>query len=273
MSDLSVDRDVGYDGAGAALDALRERLEGMAIETVPPFRANVVRAVAFALKVARSYAEDRERFVQTFKRAAFVPEDFDDIQQRALALWAAELELRFSVEQRVDLPDLAGAGTPLRNKMLRAAEYLWGEHPDHGPHVADIRSGQGYNDLADDLTALSALFQSSWAWAESRCDVTLDDLSQARGLGLSILRATTAGVGDADIQRSRDLRDRAAAWLLDAVEEVRAGAAYIFRDNTERLDAYPSLYLSSRRRPRPEATTDAPQPESTSVADASDASH
>lgn len=232
-----------YPDARAALEALRPTLEALPRERVHAFRARVSRAVPHALRLARSYRQDRARFVETFKRAVFEPERYDDIELRALALWAAEADLRVLLDAERKLPSLIAEATPVRQKLLRAAEYLWGSEPRTAARVAAIRAGSGYADLADDLNNLVALFESELAYALANSAVRKADLAQARRLSVAIARLLDGDdPSDSSVNNRRELRDRAGSYLTEGINEVRRAAAYIFHHTPERLEAYPSLF-------------------------------
>ncbi|MEM9489056.1 MAG: hypothetical protein AAGC55_07925 [Myxococcota bacterium] len=223
-----------------ALDALRPTLLSMPDEALLPARFSMLGGMTRALGLARAYAADRPRFAGAFSLAAFDPAVYDDMELRVQALWQADVDYRLLVDPQRALPPLVEEATPLRRALLRAATYLWGEDDTLGDQVAAIRRGRSTLDLADDLNALASLFEAHWADAIGRCAVTPDDLDRARQLGLRIAHALTDD--DSALGRARDLRTRAAIYLKQGVDEVRAAAAFVFRHEPDRLAAYPSLF-------------------------------
>ncbi|MBC8066730.1 MAG: hypothetical protein IAG13_00220, partial [Deltaproteobacteria bacterium] len=73
--------------------------------------------------------------------------------------------------------------TPLREGMLVAAEALAHRGIVSPQRVAEIRSGQGHLDTADDLIALSALFRDSWTVVQAKTAVTREEIDRSAVLG------------------------------------------------------------------------------------------
>ena len=232
----------------AAFKSLLPKLQALPASEVSPFRASAPQVVANIYRVARSYAEDRSRIAAAFKPEAFNPEAHDDLVSRAQALWHADLAVRRVIDVKGSVGELIAKTEPLRQRLLKAAIYLWENHDELGPQVADIREGRGYLDLADDLVALSGLFQAHWDFAKTRCDIQQADLAQARALSVQIVDALTGKEAAKDVQerevgRLRDIRDRAAAYAREGVETVRAAAAFVYQKQPEALDRYPAFYF------------------------------
>jgi hypothetical protein len=250
-----------FQGAPEALAALRARLEDLPPDVVPPLRINVPQAVSYLLRLSRAYAEDREQFVRVFTQKGFDPARHDDMEQRALALWQADVDYRLVLDPERSLPDLVAEATPLRKKMMRAAIYLWEDDEDLGPQVVAIREGRGHMDTADDLIALAALFDSQWASAAPRCAVTVQDLVAARRLGLEMMHMLNPDVRQDATARARRLRDRAGAYALLGARDIRLAAAYVFRDHPTRLESYPNpLGRPAYRRPATPPVEVEPEP-------------
>lgn len=251
-------------GGPEALAKVRPHLEAMNADEVSTLRAGAPVVVANALHLHRAYLEDRARIVGAFKPQAFDAARCDDLMVRALALWEADTLARQAIDPESLLPPLLAEATPLRKKLLRAAEYVWGDDPNLGPVVSEIRSGGGHKDTADDLVALGALFSTYWDAASGRCDVTDEEVAAARKLGLKLLQALGTNAQTSPVASARDLRDRAAAYTRQAANELRAAAAFVFRNDPEALERYPALHAAPPRRRRPKtepkaAPAEAPQ--------------
>jgi hypothetical protein len=238
-------------GGPEALALLEPRLRGLPEASVSPFRASVPQAVANALQVARSFAEDRALFVAAFKQKFFDPEEFDDLEQRALALWQADVNYRLTMNPEGAIAGILDEARALRKKLLSAASYLWIEDAITGPRLAAVRKGHGQMDLADDLVTLASMFEANWSHARTRCDVKKSDLGRARELSHQVLHALTLGKDRSAVEAARDLRDRAAAYANRGIRVVRAAAGFLFCNAPARLDEYPSMFAgrSTGRRP------------------------
>lgn len=253
-----------YPGAKEALDHLRPTLLELPAGDITAQRFNAPQAVSNLLKVAGAFAEDRARFEATFKKGAFDPATHDDLATRAHALWQADVEWRQRVEADQELPGLVEEAGPLKNKLFRAADYLWGQDPEVGAHVRAIRSGHGYLDLADDLVALANLLDARWHEVFGKSHVTKDDLARARAIGTAIAAAYGGRSTDENAEALRDLRQRAFHYANLAATAIRNAASYVHINRTERLDAYPSpfLYPQARRPARKHDDGDEPVPPS-----------
>lgn len=220
-------------------------------DSVGVFRASVPMAVTNALQVARSFREDRARFEATFKKAEFDPAELDDLEQRALALLQADVEHRLTARPEQAIVEYVDEATWLRRLLLRAAEYLWGDDPEVKPKLVEVRQGRSHMNTADALHTLPAIFEVRWSEVEGRCEVTRDHLSRARELSHQMLDALAQDRQRTGADRARDLRDRAAAYLHEGVQQVRSAAGYVFWKNPERLEDYPGLYHGRKMNRRP----------------------
>jgi hypothetical protein len=138
-----------------------------------------------------------------------------------------------------------------------------------------IHKGNGYANKADDLGSLATLFTEHWESAEGLYNITLEDITRAKALGADMLEAITrakalgadmleaitrAKALGADMLEAispsrkqavddfRSLRNRASEYLREAIEEVRAAAAYIYRNNPSEMERYPSMFANRRKK-------------------------
>jgi hypothetical protein len=185
----------------------------------------------------------------------FDPEEFDDLEQRALALWQADVDYRLTMNPEEAIVTLLGEARSLRKKLLSAADYLWNGDVSIGPRLVTVRKGHGQVDMADDLVTLASIFEGNWSHARTRCDVEKNDLGRAREISRQVLHALTLGKDRTVVEAARDLRDRAGAYANQGVRVVRAAAGFLFCNDPARLEQYPSMFAgrSSGRRPAPEA--------------------
>jgi hypothetical protein len=249
------------DEAQSALMMLWHDLLAIPVSEVRPFKVSATDAVGLGLAYASAYAEDRPRFAGTFDPDAFDPADYDDMADRAMAFWQADIHMRRELNSDGPFRTKVLEAKPLRIKLMKAATYLWGEDPELGDVVAAIRKGQGYRDKADDLGSLAALFTEQWADAEGRCDVTVEDLARAEELGAGILEAMSPGqaqvIGDA-----RVMRLRAAEHLRRGLEDLRDAARYVFRKDRAMMERYPSLFVRRKKKGSSSAAGAETNPES-----------
>ena len=201
--------------------------------------------VSAGLVYASNFAEDRSLFDAAFKTDGFDVASYDNLRERAMAYW----HLCIVARQNPDVPlkPLLAEAKPLRAKLIRAATYLWGEDSTLGDIVAGIRNGQAYLNQADDLGALATLFADNWERAEGRCDVTKEDIVNARTLGEKFLE----GVGrikTEELTAQKELRLKSGEYLLRGIEGIRNAAVFIFGTDEQLLSRYPALSVMRRRK-------------------------
>jgi hypothetical protein len=232
--------------AESALEALTPTLEAIPPDEVRRFPVNATAAVGLGLAFGEAFAEDRERFAAALQPEEFDPADYDDLGQRAMAFWQADIQVRQELNKESPLKALLAEGKPLRSKLLGSAEFLWAEHPELGDVVAGIRKGQGHQDMADDLGALHELFSDHWDKAVNQCPVTLEDVARAKVVGAEMLQAMSPSRSK-ELDEAKDTRRRAAEHLRRGLEEVRAAALYVFRNDEAKIERYPSLFILRRK--------------------------
>ena len=156
----------------------------------------------------------------------------------------------------------------LRTRMLAVCEYFLGDQPEHAAELRDIRQGQGYQDLADDLARLAALYEREDAVVRQDTKYyRAGDDKQARTLAARILAevAASAPTAAADtrggkVPAAREAAYRAFAVLAHCYEEVAAAGRYLLRHEGG-AELFCSLYSAGRRPPRPaRPTTPEPSP-------------
>jgi hypothetical protein len=231
-----------------ALDQLSPLLLAIPADDVRTLRVNPTYAVAICLRVAAALEQDRELFAQHFSPEKFDLADYDDLAGRGLALWQANILLQRAKGTITASTVVYEQCKALRLKLLEAAEYLYSDHPELGSVVADIRSGHGKLNITDDLAALVNLFQDQWDDAEPNCRITEDDLEAATELCMQMILASTIQTFSEVVHDARDLRNRAAEYLRRGVDDIRAAAGFVFRNDPEALESYPGLFSGRKRR-------------------------
>lgn len=155
--------------------------------------------------------------------------------------------------------------SPLRERMLSAAELhaLYGLLD--GGRVSAIRRGTGHIDTANDLVELSVLFGESGDKLAGQTPVTEADVGRAAELGFQLLDALgQRDLGtDGSSTPARQEEDRVKAfWLFhDVYEESRRAMTYVrWREGDADL-LVPSLFSGRRRRGSPSGEPDeGPEP-------------
>lgn len=154
---------------------------------------------------------------------------------------------------------LLAEATPLRENMLFAAEALAHRAVLSPQRVAEIRSGQGHLDTADDLIALSALFRDSWSAVQNKTTVTKEEVERSGVLGSQLHVALGARrVGTSARSRVAEpqlARERTFSLFMKAYDECRRAAVYLRWHEGDANEFAPSIYIRRKRR---QTETEAP---------------
>ncbi len=170
----------------------------------------------------------------------------DRIEPAAWAVWFAETrrepaEARDSTVQ-VDVAIIAKA-LDMKTRMLKVCDYVLVDPKDLA-EVASIRSGQGYMDLASDLSRLATLYtKHSKVFADGGgVHYRASDLRDAKRTSAEILAELSAGETP-PVQKAKADAALAFAVLQSAYDELRIWQAPLFRK-----DVFPTLYALRPRR-------------------------
>ena len=251
------------DPGEAALAKLGPRLEKIPQERLSAPRADVSAASSFVLSEIVPRLADPALLarLKSVPAAEFDASAIADLEPAAqAALWTqGRLASAEAQESGVRLPlTLIDEATSLRARMLKLADYHLGEKPQAKAELDDIRSGQGYLDLAEDLRRLAVLYRSSHETL--RLDTRFyrqEDAETAGKLSQRIVsELRPQGPGQA-----REQAWRAWALLVERYEEVAAAGRFILRRQGGET-AFPSLYTASRaqrRNKKPDSPASPPQ--------------
>ncbi|MCP4605314.1 MAG: hypothetical protein GY847_33145 [Proteobacteria bacterium] len=233
--------------ASGALKDLMEHIETIPSNRVRKLGISVPQAVAAGRHYARCYAEDRAKFVQALNPCVFDPKSYDNLAKRSEALWEADVLLEKTEENNDDASKTADQARKVKHRFLRTAEYLWGDDAEKMEHVANAKSGYSHLDLANNIFTLYHLFIENWDEVTKRSDVTEDEIKHAHALGNQLLDAVGPS-RDESVKAAQDLRDRAAEYLRQGIEDIRTAAGFIFRNDEKHLSRYPTLGSMRKRR-------------------------
>ena len=235
--------------AKKALVHIMPKLKAIPASQIRPLRISAPRAVGTGLAYAEYFANDRKLFEKAFTKEAFDVADYDDMEERAKAFWHADIVYRKIDPHQGPLRGLTEEVRRLRAKLLDAASYLWKDHPSLSYNVSQIRSGTGRANYADDLGALVELFQENWNEANGHCNVTEEDLAKAEAAGLDMFRAISIQKRE-ELAELRNIRALAGEYLRRGIEDIRAGATFVHRDNDIALECYVSMFFLGNKRRR-----------------------
>jgi hypothetical protein len=255
--------------AREAFEALRGAIEGLDAADVLSAHVDVQLAAAVAHSVAQRDASTparRAEFGRLAKAGFYDLEALDRLPRVALATWYARQQQvgRASRASGASVPEaVLREAQQLRGTMLRVLEHWLDDDADIASELAVIRSGTGYQDLANDLEALAELYERDEVRkliADDRKHYRASDVADAKRAA----RAIFQGLGlaqEGDAKRWLELTLRAWTLLFEGYEDHRAAGTFIFREREAVAVTYPSLISSvrsapSRRAPETPTTPD-----------------
>ena len=243
--------------AAKALAELHDRLRAMPAAEVERVTANIPRAVSIALGAAPRIAALRESVTQHLP--LFDLAHIDELPTLAMAAWYAHLQFIASKDDpgvSAQFDATLARAVELRGTLLGDAEALARRGLVDTGRVAEIREGRGHLDTANDLVALSALFEEAWPRVEGRTAATSQEIEEAAEHGTTLLVALARrGEPGAAISPSAadaaDLRARAFTALRKSYHQCRRAVGYLRWDEDDVKAIAPSLFSprrASRRR-------------------------
>ena len=248
----------------ASFDRVRSTLSALPANAIAQPNMDLQSAAMAALVlVDRARHGERPARFALLPAALFAASTVDDLEHMANAALHVDVEaLRegaANTNVKVDVAFVQQA-TELRERMLKTAEYNLGHKETVARELADIRTGTGYLDLANDCARLAALY------AAHKSDLAIDKLfyDAADADRATSLAGAIRGDYRAAATRSgqyAELRPRVLSELLRLYNEVRAAAHFLFRAEPNVIDEFPALRAaavgsSTRRAKKP---ADAPE--------------
>ena len=239
-----VDRPSGLAPAADAFAALKADYTNLPATALVPINVDIPRVVAVVLGAeprVRSLLPAMEAELKNAPKAAV-----ESLRQTALGAWYAHL-ITLPQKSSGSAKDLLERATPLRAKLLKAADALADAELADATAVARIREGSGNIDKANDLVALAALFDQSWDVIHDKTAITREQVDEAALLGPNLLVA----LAEEPLPKpddANDTRQRAFSLLVREYDVVRRAVTFV-RWAERDADTYaPSLYAKSRRR-------------------------
>lgn len=216
------------------------------VEKVVPINVDIPRAVAVAVGAVPHLKALRARFVDELPR--FPIEALDKLMSYALGAWYAHLLALPAGPGQDGLKPLLDEASALRADLLVAAEALAHKGFVDAGRVAEIRSGNGHLDTANDLVALGALFGEAWDAVKNKTTVEWADVERASKLGPELLVALGArnqpGLPTPKTADPADRRARAFTLLVRAYDQCRRGVTYLRWAEGDHDAIAPSLFAS-----------------------------
>jgi hypothetical protein len=183
------------------------------------------------------------------------------LRSQALSEAQAELVAARSRGRTSEEEDLIAESTELRSEVLAAGRLALRRDPIAQSRLDDIMEGEGLDDLLQDLQDLAGLLRT---YSRDFARVGLKPAELASWSETLRLRLgkhlAERRAGDATTAAAKDLRDRAATLLAEAVAVTRLTGAYVFRKDPRRLLHYRSGYNAETRARAARRRQDDPTP-------------
>ncbi|HEU4409176.1 MAG TPA: hypothetical protein VFS43_28215 [Polyangiaceae bacterium] len=179
--------------------------------------------------------------------------DFDELDRLpdyVQALYYLHLMTMSPEEAAADLSVLLAEAGPLRGRLLSAAEMMVTFGHFSAERVANIRSGTGHIDTAEDLGSLVRLFREAGPELTAKTPVSEAMLERAGELSFQIVAALgRRKVGSDGSAPSRLVRDKARVFRLVArtYDQARRGLSFLRWKEGDVDSLAPSIFAGRRR--------------------------
>ncbi len=230
-----------------------------------PIRFNVRLAAGGALGLHQLVRERglRPGLAQLASIGQFELATLDSLPDLGRALWYVrhQLDAQAALSSEAKLPaKLVEEASELRERMMQVLAFRVGSLPAAKARLDYIRRGSGYQDLADDLVQLGALYQEHQPLLKALPEpYDGKDLGRAAQLATQILldlglKPTLDKTGKAVPAAQADLstlQQQLAALLEEAHDEVATACAFLTRKDPALCAQFRPLTVIARTRPRP----------------------
>jgi DNA-binding Lrp family transcriptional regulator len=248
--------------AAAAYTEVEPELDQVTADELKPISIDIPYAVSLVLGLLPGLRELRPEIVKQLP--AYPIDLFDRLEMYALATWYVHVMSQPPSPVQNPLKKLLEDGVALRLTLLSDAEALAKRDLVSAQTVADIRSGAGNYDTANDLVALYALLSGAWENIENKTAVTIEEINSAGELGTAILAALgqqEKGTLARPVVTER--RKRAFTLFVKAYDEVQRAVCYLRWHEGDADEIAPSIYKGRGGRPSPRSDSVTDKPAST----------
>ncbi len=136
----------------------------------------------------------------------------------------------------------------LRDQLVHDFLHAFRKLPDLHARTQEIAEGNTHADMIQDLSDLAILGKANTeVLAGIGMDLSLLDKAEAQPGEIAALLAQSNGERMSD-NSDRVIRDKAYAYLKEALDEIRQHGQYVFWRNNDRLKGYVSKYHKQRNR-------------------------
>ena len=203
-----------------------------------------VTTILGVLPEVKALREEITKHLPTFDLASF-----DKLEDYALAFHSVQTDYLTATQPPDDLVALTAEATKIRDRLNNDAIALSGHGLVDSAPLRQVKGGNGYKNMAQDLEILSRVLKSSWERIQGKSATTVEDLQTASRLGLRLMRIVgLREQGPAILAAAADSRLRAFTKMLGVYEDAREAVAYLRRKQGDADSIAPSLYPGRPRR-------------------------
>jgi hypothetical protein len=216
-----------------------------------------VTTVLGVLPEVRALREQIAKELPTFDLVAF-----DKLEDYTLALHSAQTDYLTATQPPDDLAALQAEALRVRDRLQRDALALAGHGLVDEGQLSQVKGGNSYKNMAQDLEILSRVMKTSWERIQGKSATTLEDLQTASRMSTRLMRIVgLREQGPAILAAAADHRLRAFTKMLTVYEDARRAVGYLRARHGDSDSIAPSLYPGRpRRRPTDESTTTPAEP-------------
>lgn len=183
----------------------------------------------------------RDRLVAELPR--FDVAAFDKLDDYVQAMKFAQSGFLIATQPPDDLQALTEEGGKLHDRLLADAKALAAYGLFDGNVLANLKGGNGFNNLAEDLELLSHAMIDGWAKLQTKALTPFDDVEAASRIGYRLTQiAGLREQGPARLALASELRMRAFTVLVRTYEDARAAIGYLRRKEEDVDSIAPNLY-------------------------------
>ncbi|HEU4409168.1 MAG TPA: hypothetical protein VFS43_28175 [Polyangiaceae bacterium] len=242
---------MSFTEGAAAYERIRGALDAVRAEELGVIRATPTVAVAVVFGALPNIEARLGEIREATPRLDF--DELGRLRDYTQALYYLHLMTTPAEGAAADLPALLAEASPLRARLLSMAETLALFEHVSAERVADIRSGSGHLDTAEDLGALVRLFRELDPALAAKTPVSEAMLERAGELSFQIVAALgrrKVGSDGAGVpSRLEDDKARAFRLMVRTYDQARRALRFLRWSEGDADALAPSIFSGRRRHP------------------------
>ncbi len=229
-----------------AYERMKPEMLALDAEDVETPTLDIHAAVKIVLGSLPDIKKLRERMVKELP--AFDVVAFDKLEDYANALSRAHALYQIATSSPNELDQVVAEATKVRERLIANARGLVLFDLLDARKVEQLKHGNGYSNVAQDLQALSAAFEESWAKIEGKTPLSRESVEAASRLAQRLTRLVALREqGTPEQAEATDLRRRAFTLTSRVYEDTRAAVRFLRRRENDAEEIAPTLYVKVKR--------------------------